>query len=220
MEIKISLNSENIRQVQSCTYLGLEIDDELKWKLHIEKIKKKLLRFVGIFYKLRDILPTNIRKQLYFALIYPHIIYGIETYANTCYSYLEPLIVLNNKILRILQNKKMDTPIKELYKSYNTIPIPELHIMYIAKFVYKCYYLKIELPEVFQDYYVLNDVIHDHFTRNSKEIHEAVTSSKYGFKSVRQKGGRLWNGLPNDCKKRMSLNKFCQNIKNMYYLET
>ena len=101
----------------------------------IDKVKKKLLRFVGIFYKMTEILPYNIRKQLYFTLIYPHIIYGIEIYANTYLSYLEPLIILNNKILRILQNKKMKTPVKDLYKTYNTLHIPDLYRMYFARFV-------------------------------------------------------------------------------------
>ena len=40
-----------------------------------------------------------------FAFVYPHLIYGIELYGNTCPSYLDKLGKLNNKLLRILQGK-------------------------------------------------------------------------------------------------------------------
>ena len=44
-------------------------------------------------------------KTLYFAFVYPHLLHGIEVYANTGITHLTKLITLNNKILRILQNK-------------------------------------------------------------------------------------------------------------------
>ena len=55
-------------------------------------------------------------KLLYFAFVYPHLLYGIEIYANTCRSYINKLEKLNNKILRILQNKPINTYNIELYK--------------------------------------------------------------------------------------------------------
>ena len=48
-------------------------------------------------------MPPSIMKKIYFALIHPHIIYEIELYANTYKKYLDPLVKLNNKILRIAQ---------------------------------------------------------------------------------------------------------------------
>jgi len=38
--------------VKSCKYLGIIIDDELKFDVHIDYIYNKLIRYVGIFYKL------------------------------------------------------------------------------------------------------------------------------------------------------------------------
>ena len=63
-------------------------------------------------------------------MIHPHLLYGIELYANTYLSHVDRLIKLNNKILRILQNKPFQSHTKDLYKEYNTpnpntIPIPD-----------------------------------------------------------------------------------------------
>ena len=63
-------------------------------------------------------------KQLYFAFIYPYISYGIEIYANTCYSRLNKLIVLNNKILRIIQRQKMTTSVRNLYSNVLQVLLP------------------------------------------------------------------------------------------------
>jgi len=49
-------------------------------------------------------------------------LYGVEFYANTGITHLSELITLNNKILRILQNKAYNAPVKELYTAYTTLP--------------------------------------------------------------------------------------------------
>jgi len=41
------------------------------------------MKYVGIFYKIRSKLPLSILRNIYFAVVYPHIVYGIEIYANT-----------------------------------------------------------------------------------------------------------------------------------------
>ena len=51
-------------------------------------------------------------KDIYYAFVHTH--YGIEIYANTKISYLDKLIKLNNKLLRILQHKPITTPVFEL----------------------------------------------------------------------------------------------------------
>jgi len=113
-----------IQKVVNCHYLGVIIYNELKWTLHIEQLYCKLIKFSRIFYKLSSKLPELILKQLYFAFVHSRIMSGIELYTNTCSTYLDKLIKLNNKLLRILQN---DVPTRDLYFKYNTLPINELH---------------------------------------------------------------------------------------------
>jgi hypothetical protein len=66
-------------------------------------------------------------KSIYRAFVQPHILYGVELYANTYAVHLDKLTKLNNKILRILQNKPVLTLTSELYTAYNTLPIADLH---------------------------------------------------------------------------------------------
>ena len=52
-DIKLVTNNTEIEKVRSCKYLGIYIDDELNYHVHIDYIFNKLLKFTGIFYKLR-----------------------------------------------------------------------------------------------------------------------------------------------------------------------
>ena len=126
-KVKIIIDNTELDNVSECKYLGVILDNDLKWKQHIELVYSKLIRFVPIFFKLRKKLSSSTLLMIYYAFIHPHILYCIEIYANTHTSYLNKLTKLNNKILRILQNKPLETHICELYINYNTLPIPELH---------------------------------------------------------------------------------------------
>jgi len=49
--IKLLIDKTEIKKVKFCKYLGIYIDYELNWKVHIDHIFNKLIRFTGIFYK-------------------------------------------------------------------------------------------------------------------------------------------------------------------------
>src|SRR5260221_1263837 len=191
------------------------LDDKLNWMGHIEFVNKKILKFTSLFYRLREILPTSILRNLYFALVYPHIIYGIELYANTYQTYLDQLIKTNNKILRISLRRKMDTPIVELYKSYNTLPIPLLFRHNINILVHKVLFGPEGLPAVYRDHFCLNNVIHEHNTRHCRDLHRSVVNSGYGFRSIREIGPRMWNNIPGMVQQCRSELLFKKNLKNI-----
>ena len=43
--LDLYINNQKLVKVDSCKYLGVIIDDSLKWDLHIDYICKKLLKF-------------------------------------------------------------------------------------------------------------------------------------------------------------------------------
>ena len=55
---------------------------------------------------------------------------------------------LNNKILRILQNKPILTPVVELYVNYNTLSIVKLHTQQLLVLVHKFMHHAEMLPDV------------------------------------------------------------------------
>ena len=57
--VNLKLNGNKLEQVTrpTCRYLGVIIDDELRWTPHVETVFQKFNRLVGICYKLCYKLP-------------------------------------------------------------------------------------------------------------------------------------------------------------------
>lgn len=119
-------------------------------------------------------------------------------------------------MLRILQNKKLETPVKNLYSTYNTLPIPALHKLFIAKLVFNVKFRSAVLPEVYRDYFVANEDIHNYSTRYSSNLHLTVTNNLYGYRCIQQKGCRIWNSIPPDIRLSPSINCFVKTLKSLY----
>ena len=60
---------------------------------------------------------------MFYAFVYPYLLYGIGIYANTYASYLNKLVKINNKILTILLNQYVCTPIPLLCEMFGLLPI-------------------------------------------------------------------------------------------------
>lgn len=213
INLKLTINDITLVQERICKYLGVQIDDELTWKPHIEYIIQKIIKFSGIFYKLRCIVPPSCVKQIYFALVHSHLLYGVEVYANTFPTYIDPLLKLNNKLLRILQNKPRLTHIKELYSNYQTLTIQDLHKLQIFCIVHKYKYNPHKLPPAYANFFTINNTVHDHDTRSSSDLHLTTVNNTFGYQRVKEKGSRLWNSLPVTIKLITSYNVFKNRVK-------
>ena len=63
-------------------FLGITINNKLKWNSHINKVTNKISKTVGILNKLRSFLPSGVLQTIYNTLILPHLIYGVHI--NLC----------------------------------------------------------------------------------------------------------------------------------------
>ena len=105
---QFELDNVIIKQTDATKYPGLIIDQELSWKQHIDALCSSLIKYVGIFYKIRDCIPEETRLQLYNAIVSSRISYGIEIYGMAKPSIIRPLQIMQNRILKILTDK-LDT---------------------------------------------------------------------------------------------------------------
>ena len=96
-------NIDGIQHVNVIKYLGIEIDSQLNFKSHIDNVQSKIAKGVGIlFLKLNKILTSNALLMLYYALVHPHLTYGILIWSSTYKSYLNTLQLSQNKAMRAI----------------------------------------------------------------------------------------------------------------------
>ena len=79
----ILINKEAIDEVKHVKYLGILIDSQLTFKYHIDELNKKVSRAICILYKLRPFVTSKILSNVYNAIFYPFLLYGIEVWGNT-----------------------------------------------------------------------------------------------------------------------------------------
>jgi len=214
-KIEIKINHQHIERVTCSKYLGVFIDENLTWSDHTQFVKKKIARFAGIFYKIRNSVPKHILRTLYFSMIYPHILYGIELFANTFSKYLDPIIKMNNKLLRILQNQNFRSSVNDLYTRFNTLPLPLLFKFQILQIMHKFNHFPKLLPLIYSRYFNVSSEIHSHNTRRCKDLHQYFIKTATGSRSLKILGPKLWNLQPTCLKLKMSINVYKIHVKNI-----
>ena len=68
-DLAVVVNGKQLENVQCAKLLGLEIDQELKFAPHIDKLCRKLSQRIGIMKKIRYCLPLKYRLLFYNAMI-------------------------------------------------------------------------------------------------------------------------------------------------------
>ena len=97
--IKLKVDDKEIKEKHSIKYLGVFIDCHLNWKYHIHELSKKISRGIGILSKLSHSVNSSTPVQVYYFIIYSHLIYGIIVWAITYHSNIQSLIILQKKKL-------------------------------------------------------------------------------------------------------------------------
>ena len=95
--ITLLINRKAIQEKEYVKYLGVLIDSGLTWKNQIDLISKKVARGIGVMYKIRSFVNPSILVTLYYSIIYPHLLYGIQVWGSACDSYVNRLLILQKK---------------------------------------------------------------------------------------------------------------------------
>jgi hypothetical protein len=132
----VEINNTPITQVHQSKFLGIIIDSNLNWKPHIEHIKSKISKQIGIFCRIRHYVPPCILKTLYNTLILPHFSYGILTWGKTYPTHLNSLYILQKKIIRIISLSHYFAHTPPLFKILNILPLDKLYKYHLSLFAY------------------------------------------------------------------------------------
>ena len=183
-----------------------------------QRIKQKIVQYTGIFSKIRHCLPVPNRHTVYNAFISLRLNYGSEIYTNTTRKFTQPLIVTQNKILRILQFKNIRTPLNTLYREFGVLKLKDLHHFNVCCVVHKSIHSPQLLPVAINEIFYLNEQIHDYNTRNKKDLHPIKIRTKlYGEKTISFQGRNCWNNLPSNIKEIKSINFFKKKLKQYMF---
>jgi hypothetical protein len=98
--LKILLKNREISNVKSTDFLGVVIDSNLSWEIHIERTCSKISRNIFIINRLSKILDLNERKMLYYSLIYPLLSYRIVVWGHSAKANTTRIFALQQRAVR------------------------------------------------------------------------------------------------------------------------
>ena len=126
---EISIRNNEISRVFSTQFLGIIIDDQLKWLEHTQYIKNKVSKSVGILCKVQKYLDQQTLHNLYHTFVYRYLIYGVEIWGNACSVYLDPLVRLQKKYLRIITFSSYLEHTEPLFQNLEILNSQSLYII-------------------------------------------------------------------------------------------
>ena len=77
------INGKAIERVTQFNFLGLILESNMSWNLHINHISLKISKAIGILYRLKTIYPQLVLQTLYNTLILPYFNYCILVWGAT-----------------------------------------------------------------------------------------------------------------------------------------
>ena len=205
-QIKIQLNNKEIKLVDSCKFLGINIDSKFTFKNHIQLVLGKISKHSGILYRIRNKLTKKARLDYYYAMIYPYLSYNVCVWGSTNPTHLAPIVTLQKKIVRNIVNASFNDHSSPHFHRLALLKFPDIHRFFVLIRMFKL---------VKKGEFSIN---HDVNTRNrnlTAPTFHRLSLSQHSFSFV---GPKLWNGLPQNLREISNETKFRRCLK-IYLLE-
>ena len=120
--VQVKLRGEAIVRSKTVKYLGVWIDDKLKWSDHIMAVRRRSLMSLDKLRRLREVLPVSIKKKLYNVLILPHLDYCSVLWHECRVELQQKLEPVQNYGLRLILSRPPRTPSEELRRKLEWVP--------------------------------------------------------------------------------------------------
>ena len=100
--LTLILGQNTIKQVSETKFLGVNIDDKLSWQSHVKYLNTKLKCEIGKLNGIRNLIPSELYKNLYHTLFESHLSYGITAWGGISKSAIEPIFITQKKCIRVM----------------------------------------------------------------------------------------------------------------------
>jgi Reverse transcriptase (RNA-dependent DNA polymerase) len=111
---------------RSFKLLGVYLDENLSFNHHCNFICNKLSQSNYIISRVKNMLPRNALRTLYFSLFHPHLLYCLPLYSCTTAKNLNKIKILQKKVIRSICNSNYNEHTEPLFTSLNILPFDKL----------------------------------------------------------------------------------------------
>ena len=170
-------------------------------------------------YKLKPFVNKNILRNVYYSIIYPHLIYGIQVWGSSFDTHLKCIEILQKKVVRMITHNDNFYPSGEkvhslpLFYELKILKVKDIFKLELSKFVHDC--LHSYSPPQFHDWFQKNSDMHNYDIRNKNDLFVPYgRTSYYGLKSPKIEGSLTWNKISDATRDKISRNAFKVSLKD------
>ena len=206
--ISISVDGNTIPSSDSIKVLGVTLDNSLQYDIHISNLCSKASIQIHPMKRIGKYLNTDCRIAMYKSFISSNFSYCPVSWMFCGKRNSDRLEKLQERTLRFVFSD-YTRPYSDLLKHGNFLSLSALRIRYLAIEMFKCVYgLN---PTYLSELFINKDTPYD--LRDSIRLQQPEYKTvRYGFKSLRYYGSKLWSALPTEVKQSENLYHFKINI--------
>ena len=123
----LKIENSPIEKVSQTKFLGVLLDEHLTWKPHINYIKSKMCKSIGIINRAKPYLNKQSLRCLYFSFMYPYLIYCVTIWGGSNVSTILPVVRTQKRALRCIFSVSKDTPSLPLFHELNVLQFSKVY---------------------------------------------------------------------------------------------
>ena len=131
-------NNNQIQEVKTIKILGVTFENDFSYRTHINEVKSKCERKVGLLSRLRHYLPQFALSRLYKYTIEPSITYCPNIWSFSAASHIQPLINLQKRAARLISFKSTRHSSEPLFLELKWQPITIIWNYHAMSMINKC----------------------------------------------------------------------------------
>ncbi|KAG1664498.1 hypothetical protein GQR58_019790 [Nymphon striatum] len=202
-KVNLFINNTSIAQKDCIKYIGVLLDKDLSWKQHIQQVKLKISKGIGILAKIRHYVPQQILRNLYFAFIQPHVNYALINWGSANLSSLIPVGRNLNKAIKIMNFNKNTASSKPIFHKFGILNLDDSYTLQCAKFMYDIN--TGTQVNFFCKLFQKTTSRHSYNTRQAARKKFAVPRARTNLKKrlITFNGVKIWNDVPLDIRSKL-----------------
>ena len=208
----VTLYDQPLSRVKTTKYLGIQVDDNLKFQSQIESLEVKFSRQCGISYRLRDRFHTTSAKCFYYSCVYSVITYCLCVWGGALLTShrADRLSVLQGKILKnIFRGTRTNDSV---FVEHEILKLQDVYKFYVGVYMYKVIVLE-SCPSLASNL-SLRYPDHRYSTRSRNNLIPSFPRIEALRQNYIHQFSKIWNEIPNEIKQSRSLRSFKKSYKN------
>ena len=187
-------------------YLGLIVDNKIKFSEHIDHVKSKVAKRIGALYRSKHLLPIKYRKMFVNALMLPQFDYLDIIWCKANKTKLDELDIIYKKVAKIALDVERNESSAKVYKEMKWLPLHIRRQLHLSCYMYKI--INGRCPKNFMDRFAYVSGGSRDGNKCNLYINKSRTHREFYYL-----GAKCWNQLPHPVRSAKDAKDFSSKYK-------